>query len=148
MKKNFSFFSKKESVQEALWKSSALSFLSRVLGYIKYLAIAVFLGFNSKTDDYFMAIGLLGLFTIFVDVFNSIGVPNLVLALKTSEKEFNDLAGILLSFTTVLAFTLSFIALFLAPILPHIAVGFSQANQKIVEQIFLLFIPFLFFSFL
>ena len=140
-------FAKKETVAEAIVKSSVLSFISKVLGYVKYLAIAVFIGFNSKTDDYFMAIGLLGLFTIFVDVFNSIGVPNLVQALHSSEKEFHDLSGILLTFTAVLAGGITLLAAGLAPYLPHIAIGFTKANQKIISRIFFLFIPFLFFSF-
>ncbi|MCL4513037.1 MAG: murein biosynthesis integral membrane protein MurJ, partial [Candidatus Eremiobacteraeota bacterium] len=140
-------FAKKETVAEAIVKSSVLSFISKVLGYVKYLAIAVFIGFNSKTDDYFMAIGLLGLFTIFVDVFNSIGVPNLVQALHSSEKEFRNLAGILLTFTAVLAGGITLLAAGLAPYLPHIAIGFTKANQKIISRIFFLFIPFLFFSF-
>ena len=138
---------KKETVPQALAKSSILAFLSKGLGYLKYLAIAYFLGFGAKTDAYFIAISLLGLFAVFADVFDSIGVPNLVRALQSSKEEFENLAGVLLTFTTILAVTLAFLALILSPILPYVAIGFTKANQAEVRKLFLILIPYLFLSF-
>jgi hypothetical protein len=92
LKNLFNFRSKPEAIRYALIRSSFLNLLARGFGYLKHLSIAILLGFSSQTDAVFMALSLLGVFLIFADVFDSIGVPNLVSARLKGEEEFKILA--------------------------------------------------------
>lgn len=138
---------KPESIRHAIIKTSTINLLARGFGYLKHLAIAILLGFSYQTDAFFMALSLLGIFLIFVDVFDSIGVPQLVFARIKSEEEFKKLAGLLLTFTTILAFSLTFIALVGIPLLSKVAVGFDQRTKEATELHLLLLLPYLFFNF-
>jgi putative peptidoglycan lipid II flippase len=138
---------KPESIRHAIIKTSTMNLLARGFGYLKHLAIAILLGFSYQTDAFFMALSLLGIFLIFVDVFDSIGVPQLVFARMKSEEEFKKLAGLLLTFTTILAFSLTFIALVGIPLLSKVAVGFDQKTKEATELHLLLLLPYLFFNF-
>jgi Uncharacterized membrane protein, putative virulence factor len=138
---------KPESIRHAIIKTSTINLLARGFGYLKHLAIAILLEFSYQTDAFFMALSLLGVFLIFVDVFDSIGVPQLVFARIKSEEEFKKLAGLLLTFTTILAFSLTFIALVGIPLLSKIAVGFDQRTKEATELHLLLLLPYLFFNF-
>ncbi len=138
---------KPESIRHAIIKTSTINLLARGFGYLKHLAIAILLGFSYQTDAFFMALSLLGVFLIFVDVFDSIGVPQLVFTRMKSEEEFKKLAGLLLTFTTILAFSLTFIALVGIPLLSKVAVGFDQRTKEATELNLLLLLPYLFFNF-
>jgi putative peptidoglycan lipid II flippase len=138
---------KPESIRHAIIKTSTINLLARGFGYLKHLAIAILLGFSYQTDAFFMALSLLGIFMIFVDVFDSIGVPQLVFARMKSEEEFKKLAGLLLTFTTILAFSLTFIALVGIPLLSKVAVGFDQRTKEATELHLLLLLPYLFLNF-
>jgi putative peptidoglycan lipid II flippase len=137
----------KETVLQAIFKSSILNAFSRLFGYLKQVAIAVLLGFNLNTDAFFLAFSILGLFLIFTDVFDSLGVPNLVKARQKSLEEFQNLAGILLTFTTILAVIITFLAIFLSPIVVNIALGYNEIEKQLLKEYFLLLVPYLFFSF-
>jgi putative peptidoglycan lipid II flippase len=138
---------KPESIRHAIVKTSTINLLARGFGYLKHLAIAILLGFSYQTDAFFMALSLLGVFLIFVDVFDSIGVPQLVFARMKSEEEFKKLAGLLLTFTTILAFSLTFIVLVGIPLLSEVAVGFDQRAKEATEFHLLLLFPYLFLNF-
>ncbi len=142
------FLEKKESVKEAVVKSSGINFLARFVGYLKYLAVAVFIGFSQKTDAFFVAASLLGMFMIFVDVFDSVGIPNLVKAKQRSEKEFQDIAANLFAITLILAAVVTAASLLASPFIAKIAFGFSVHRQKYVQLYFLLLVPELFSAFL
>jgi putative peptidoglycan lipid II flippase len=64
-----------------------------------------------------------------------------------NEEEFKKLAGLLLTFTTILAFSLTFVALVGIPLLSKIAVGFDQRTKEATELHLLLLLPYLFFNF-
>lgn len=138
---------KAESIKQAIVKTSVINLFARGFGYLKYLSIAVLLGFNYQTDAFFMAFSLLSIFLIFADVFDSIGVPQLVFARTKGEEDFKKLAGLFLTFTTILAFGLTFLALISIPYISHIAVGFDQKTKESTELNLLLLLPYLFFSF-
>ena len=142
------FLEKKESVKEAVVKSSGINFLSRFINYLRYLAVAVFIGFSQKTDAFFVAASLLGMFMIFVDVFDSVGIPNLVKAKQRSEKEFQDIAANLFAITLILAAVVTAASLLASPFIAKIAFGFSVHRQKYVQLYFLLLVPELFSAFL
>jgi putative peptidoglycan lipid II flippase len=142
------FLEKKESVKEAVVKSSGINFLARFVGYLKYLAVAVFIGFSQKTDAFFVAASFLGMFMIFVDVFDSVGIPNLVKAKQRSEKEFQDIAANLFAITLILAAVVTVASLLASPFIAKIAFGFSVHRQKYVQLYFLLLVPELFSAFL
>jgi len=137
----------RETVLQGILKSSFLNLLARGFGYLKQVAIAVLIGFSLDTDAFFLALGILGLFLTFTDVFDSLGVPNLVRARQRSFKEFQNLAGVLLTFTTILAVVVTLLALLLSPIVINIAFGYSESEKQLLKEYFLLLIPYLFFSF-
>ncbi|MEM1642709.1 MAG: lipid II flippase MurJ [Desulfurococcaceae archaeon] len=138
---------KEEKVLEAVFKSSFLNLLARVLGYIRNFAIAVLLGFSYQTDAVFMALSLMGIFLIFADVFDSIGVPQLVKARLTSYEEFNRLSALFFTFTLIISFLLLFLALALIPLVLRIPAGFSSHALEATQISYLLLLPYLFFSF-
>ena len=138
---------KAETVLEAILKSSVINTFARGFGYLKNLAIAIILGFNYQTDAVFMAISLISIFMIFVDVFDSAGIPNLVDAKTRSEYEFKKLAGFLFTFTTGLALTLIITAVIVYPLLSIIPVGFNEETKKYLREAYFLLLPYLFFSF-
>lgn len=140
-------FSKPERVFDAVLRSSFINLLARGFGYLKNLAIAIFLGFSYQTDGFFMALSLLGVFMIFVDVFDSIGVPNLVSARLKSQEEFEKLAGLLLTFTTILACSLALLAIVFFPVLLKVPFGFKKEAIYYTKESYLLLLPYLFFSF-
>lgn len=138
--------SEKETILEAVFRVSAINTLARIFGYFKNVAIAVLLGFNLETDAFFMAIGLIGIFLVVVDVFDSVGIPQLVKAQKDQE-EFIRLAGILTSLTTALAVSMVLIAIIGYPWVSKIAVGFAPTEHIILKKYFFALIPYLLFSF-
>ncbi len=138
---------KKETLSEAIYKSSCLNFSSKFLGYLRYLCIAIFLGFNRQTDAFFIAFGLLKMFMIFMDTFNSVGIPNLVRARNLSEEEYHNCSVSLMTLTLVMALLTTSSALLVSPFISKIAFGFSAHQQANVHLYFLLLIPELFFAF-
>jgi putative peptidoglycan lipid II flippase len=137
----------RETVLQGIIRSSLLNIFARGFGYLRQVVIAVLIGFSLNTDAFFLALSLLGLFLTFTDVFDSLGVPNLVRARQRSFKEFQNLAGVLLTFTTILAVTITLLAILLSPIVVNIAFGYSEGEKQLLREYFLLLIPYLFFSF-
>jgi putative peptidoglycan lipid II flippase len=146
--KIFIFSNKAETVKEALIKSSIINLFARGFGYFKNLSIAYLLGFSYQTDAFFMALSLLGLFLIFADVFDSIGVPNLVKARMQNEEEFYKLSGLLFTFTIILSLTIGIIAFISYPIIKHIPFGFKEESLNYLRDAYFLLIPYLIFNFL
>ena len=138
---------KTESIKEALLKTSFINLLARILGYLKQVSIAILLGFSYQTDAFFMALSLIGVFMIFVDVFDSLGIPNLVSAKEKGEEEFKRLAGLLLTFTTILALAVLLFAIILYPFLSKVAIGFDQRALESLKISYFLLLPYLFSSF-
>jgi putative peptidoglycan lipid II flippase len=137
-----------EKVLEAIIRSSFINLATRGFGYLKQVTIAVLLGFNLQTDAFFMALSLIGLFLIFADVFDSIGVPNLVRARLRSEEEFKNLAGLLFTFTLILTFLVTLSAIFLYPLVLKIPVGFNKEALEYTKIAYFLLIPYLSLNFL
>ena len=106
---------------------------SKVFGYLRNVAIAYFLGFTAGTDAYFMAVSLSSLFLIFADVFDSVGVPNLVEASKKSREEFEKIASFMLLFTTLLVVVVVLLYFPLSPLIFKIPVGFSPEKLHIMK---------------
>ncbi|AEH22438.1 virulence factor MVIN family protein [Thermodesulfobacterium geofontis OPF15] len=140
--------SKPEAIRHALIRSSFLNLLARGAGYLKHLAIAILLGFSYKTDAVFMALSLLGIFLLFADVFDSIGVPNLVSARLNGEEDFKSLSALLLTFTLILSFSILVFSIILYPILKHIPIGFSKEAKDYLSISYFLLLPYLFLNFI
>ena len=144
----FNFNAQPEAIRHALIRSSFLNLLARGAGYLKHLAIAILLGFSYKTDAVFMALSLLGIFLLFADVFDSIGVPNLVSARLNGEEDFKSLSALLLTFTLILSFSILVLSIILYPILKHIPVGFSKEAKNCLSVSYFLLLPYLFLNFI
>jgi len=139
---------KEEKVLDAVLRSSFINLLARLLGYFKNVAIAVLLGFSSQTDAFFMALSLIGILLIFGDVFDSVGVPNLVRARLESKEVFKKLTGLLLTFTLILASSVTLIGLIIYPLIMKIPIGFKGKVLDLTENSFLLLLPYTFFYFI
>jgi putative peptidoglycan lipid II flippase len=148
LKNLFNLSSKPEAIRHALIRSSFLNLLARGAGYLKHLAIAILLGFSYKTDAVFMALSLLGIFLLFADVFDSIGVPNLVSARLKGEEDFKSLSALLLTFTLILSFSILVFSIVLYPILKHIPVGFTKEAKDCLSVSYFLLLPYLFLNFI
>lgn len=138
---------KAETVLEGIVKSSFLNLIARGFGYLKYVAIAVLIGFNHQTDSFFMALSLIGFFIIFVDVFDSVGVPQLVKARMESEQAFNSLSRFLFAFTTILSLAIVGLSILLLPLVLKVPAGFGENALNATKVSFLMLVPYLFFSF-
>ena len=137
-----------ESIKHALIRTSFLNLIARGFGYLRHVAVAVLLGFSIHTDAFFMALSLIGLFLIFADVFDSIGVPNLVKAYQTSEEEFKKLAGLLLTFTLLLSLFSILVAISILPLVLHVPKGFSPQAIEHTKTAYILLLPYLLFNFI
>jgi putative peptidoglycan lipid II flippase len=144
----FNFNAQPEAIRHALIRSSFLNLLARGAGYLKHLAIAILLGFSYKTDAVFMALSLLGIFLLFADVFDSIGVPNLVSARLNGEEDFKNLSALLLTFTLILSFSILVLSIVLYPVLKHIPIGFSKEAKDYLSISYFLLLPYLFLNFI
>ncbi|MFH1861091.1 MAG: lipid II flippase MurJ [bacterium] len=138
---------KQEKILDAILRSSAISVVCRGFGYVKNVAIAVLLGFNAQTDAFFMALTLIGIFFTFADVFDSIGVPNLVRAREESRERFLELSGLLFTFTIILSVLLIIISIFSYPLISKIAIGFTGDKKEYLAFYFYLLLPYLFLNF-
>jgi len=136
-----------ETIRGALLRTSFLNLLARLFGYLRQLSIAILFGFNYHTDAFFMALSIMGIFLIFVDVFDSLGIPNLVSAKQKGEEDFKKLAGLLLSFTTLLAVALIALSILLYPFLSRIPVGFDEKALESLKVSYFLLLPYLFSNF-
>ncbi len=136
-----------ETVLEGAIRSSLLNIFARAFGYARAVAIAVLLGFSYQTDAFFMALSLIGLFLIFVDVFDSIGVPQLVRARLESQEAFKRLSGLLFTFTTILSLSITLISILLLPLALKVPKGFGKEALAFTQASYLLLIPYLFLNF-
>jgi len=141
------FLNNFESIREAIYRTTFINLLARLFGYLRQLSIAILFGFNYHTDAFFMALSLIGIFIIFVDVFDSLGIPNLVSARQKGEEDFRKLAGLLLSFTTLLAVALIALSIFLYPLVSKIPVGFDEKALESLKVSYFLLLPYLFSNF-
>lgn len=138
---------KQEKILDAILRSSAINTTARLFGYVKNVAIAVLLGFSAQTDAFFMALTLIGIFLTFADVFDSIGVPNLVRAREESRERFLELSGLLFTFTIILSVLLVAISIFSYPLISKIAIGFTEDKKGYMALYFYYLLPYLFFNF-
>lgn len=140
--------SKPEMILEALIRSSFINFLARIFGYLKFFFIATLLGLGLETDAFFMALSLIGIFIMFADVFDSIGVPNLVQARQRSEEDFKKLAGLLFTFTMILTLFITIASIILLPVVLKIPKGFSPEAIDLTKVSYMLLIPYVSLNFI
>lgn len=137
-----------ETVLQGSLRSSFVNLIARGIGYLRNVAIAVILGFSYQTDGFFMALTLMGIFLIFADVFDSVGVPQLVKARMKSEEEFKKLAGLLFTFTLALSLSISALTIFLMDIVLKIPAGFSLQALESTKISYILLLPYVVFNFI
>ena len=69
---------KPEAIKGALFTTTALNGIARGFGFLKNLAIAIFLGFNYQTDAFFFAMSLIAMVSIGASALDSVGLPSLI----------------------------------------------------------------------
>ncbi|MHB1657605.1 MAG: lipid II flippase MurJ [Burkholderiales bacterium] len=139
---------KEQKVLEALIKGSFINIIARIFAYLKYVIIGIFFGFNAKTDAFFITLSLIGIFLIFTDVFNSLGIPQLVKARQNNLEEFNKLASSLLTLTVGLIVAITLIAVIIYPVIAKIPIGFNKTSLIYVKNVYYILIPYLSLNFI
>ncbi|WP_294948707.1 lipid II flippase MurJ [Sulfurivirga sp.] len=134
---------KPESIRSALLKSSMINLLARGINYLRYVVIAVYLGFTFETDAFFLALSIMGIFLVAAAALETLGVPRLTrLRVEGDEKAFADLANALWTFVVLLAVGGStFIALF-SDWMAAIAFGYTQDERQVVGHFLLWLLPY------
>ena len=131
-----------ESIKEGIFRSSVLNLLSRIFGYLRYVVIAYLFGLNNETDAFFFAYALVGIMLVFVDVFDSLGVPQLVKARQKGEDEFNKVASSLFTFTVICSLFFGLVLLFTIFLLYFFKPEIGNLEINLITKNMLLLIPF------
>jgi len=143
-----SFFNPtKESILQAIFKASVLNFFSKFFGYLRQLIIAILVGFNTDTDAFFLAFSLLGLFLIFTEIFDTLGIPKLVKYKKRSLLKFKKFSQKLLGFTIISMIIVTILSIIFINVFTILLVG-DSFKGKLISYYFLLLIPYLVLNFL
>ncbi|MDW8464026.1 MAG: lipid II flippase MurJ [Geminocystis sp.] len=89
----------------------------------------------------------MGIFLIFADAFDSLGVPQLVRAREQGEEEFKKIASIMFTFALLISISMLILSLSLMQVILKIPVGFSPQALEATRSSYVLLIPCLAFSF-
>ncbi|MDR2431029.1 MAG: hypothetical protein LBD99_02070, partial [Candidatus Margulisbacteria bacterium] len=139
---------KPEAIKKALVTTSGLYFISKAAGYLKNFAIAAFLGFSYQTDAFFFAVGIIGIFSIFSNAFDSVGIPYLVRAKQKGTQVFSKITGQLLGIDLFVAVIVSLITLAAIPLLVRAGWGFSPETRQMFSAMMWIMFPTVGLSFL
>jgi putative peptidoglycan lipid II flippase len=137
-----------EAIKKALVTTSGLYFVSKVAGYLKNFAIAAFLGFSYKTDAFFFAVGIIGIFSIFSSAFDSVGIPYLVKTRQKGRKIFTKVTGQLLGINLLVAALVSLLTIAAIPLLVRAGWGFSPQTRQLFTVLLWILFPTVGLSFL
>ena len=132
-----------ESIRYALLKGTAINLMARLMGYLKYVLIAVYMGFNAETDSFFLAMAIIGFLGIFSNALESVGVPQLTQArAQGDETTFQHIFS--QHFTATILVLISIFALFIviSPILFNLPQNFSLEKQQLYENFLLMLFPY------
>ena len=129
---------------------SFFTLLSRVLGYLRDVLIAIFLGASIYADAFFVAFRLPNTFRrLFAEgTFNAAFVPNYISARNADKKTANKFADEVLRFLILILFLIVLIVEIFTPVLVNIiAPGFVDENIKfnLAVEFTRITFPFLFF---
>lgn len=108
------------NVKKLILKTSPINFVSRLLGYLRNFSIAILLGFSLDTDAVFLALSIIGIFIIFSESFDTIGIPKLVKLLEEDYGKFKLYVTNLFIFTIFLFLLNLFLSLILICLIPYI----------------------------
>lgn len=132
-----------ESIRHALFKGTVINLLARVMGYLKYVLIAIYMGFTLETDAFFLAMAIIGFLGVFSNALESVGVPQLTQArLRNDQTAYQAIFS--RHFTATLVVLLSIVVLFLVliPLLFNLPKNFSPEKQALYETFLLLLFPY------
>ena len=129
---------------------SFFTIVSRLLGYLRDIMIAIFLGVGPITDAFFLAFRIPNTFRrLFSEgTFNAAFIPGYSSELSKTKKRANNFANNIFNLLIVgLFFTVLLIEIFMPFFVSLIAPGFDEGSQKMELAINLTRItfPFLFF---
>lgn len=138
---------KPQTAIRGVFSVGATNVAVRLLGYAKHVLIVAFIGLSSQLDAFYMAFTILSLAVLsYGDVFDSLGVPRLVEALRRGDEEsFKELAGNFLGFSFLLSLVLGGILLLVAPWASVIAPGFSPEKKEFVYRSLMFLYPIVLF---
>ena len=134
---------KPESIRAALLKSSMINLLVRGINYLRYVVIAVYLGFTFETDAFFLALSIMGIFLVSAAALETLGVPRLTrLRMEGDEAGFAKLANALWTFVLLLALGGSFFIALFSDVMTSVAFGYSPEERQVVDKFLLWLLPY------
>ncbi len=135
-------FLAKETIRAAIVRAFVINFFARVVGYFKNLIIIFYLGFSVSTDTFFVSLGIIEFFLIVADIFDSIGVPNLVKS--KDEAAFKKITAALLALTLCIAIVIVLLIFFSLIFIKIFISNNSHIDISEVGLYLLLLLPYLF----
>lgn len=138
-------FLSSQSTRAAMVLSTVLNVLTRLTNYGRNLVIAFVIGYSLGTDAFFMATSLVGIFVLFADVFDSLGIPSMVKEKENGAEGYNQYLKTLLTFSVALGLALSVLNLAFAPLMARLAVGMTPEGKLITRNMLMLLTPYVFF---
>lgn len=134
---------KSEKILSAVLKGSAINLLARVINYLRYVVIAVLIGFNAQTDAFFLAMGMLGLLLVFSSALETLGVPQLTQArMDNNWTQFRQVAAKVLGLVIVVEVLAIVIFTGAYPLFVKAAVGFDGAHLQYYQNYLVYLFPF------
>lgn len=125
---------KPQTAIRGVFSVAAINLVARVVSYGKHIVITAYIGLSAQLDAFYVAAAILSMAVfVFGDVFDSLGIPRLVKALREDGEEgFRTLAGSIFSFSLVLSALLCLLLFLIAPWTPWIAPGLSPEKKEFV----------------
>lgn len=138
----------RQRLSSALISSTFINIATKLFIYLRYVSIGIILGYQLGTDAFFVALGLISVLLIFVDAFDSFGIPMLIEAKTKGEETYSKLISTLLTFTVLSGVFFSLLIFVAVSLLDKLPLGFDATERVVIENMLLLLAPFVFFSFL
>lgn len=107
-------------VVRLLFKTSSINVASRIFGYLRTFSIAILLGFSLDTDAVFLALSIIGLFILFSESFDTVGVSKLVRLFEQDKEKFKIFVTNLFTLIILLSIINVFFVIILVSILPYV----------------------------
>jgi putative peptidoglycan lipid II flippase len=125
---------KPQTAIRGIFSVGLINTLARIIAYGKHFVITAYIGLSAQLDAFYVAATILAMVVfVFGDVFDSLGIPRLVKALREEGEEgFRAMASPIFSFSLVLSAIMCLLLFLISPWTPWIAPGLSAEKKELV----------------
>ncbi len=132
-----------ENIRHALIRGSAINLMARIMGYLKYVLIAIYMGFSAETDAFFLAMAIVGFLAVFANALETVGVPQLTRARQHNDTTtFQHVFSRHLTATLLVLLSITVLFLLFSPLLMYLPQNFSVEKQHLYETFLIMLFPF------